>query len=242
MPLPPTHPYTGRDKRGDVAFHVILAVLGGAAALWGMATVPAEQLWLRALIGNGVWGVVLSVGLVAAMVDKDHLPPVRRTVVDGQPAHVLRTWDQKWWHTCGFDLGLLCTGIVMVVAGLAVGGKEGTAALVLAPVGLWFHVRFVLVALGRRRRQALWVTPDAVVLDTANGRARAPLHALVDVRLDDVGRVVLDAPGAVEWQPTPRVWRERAVPVDGDALTFDPTLTAHSAADLVVWLRARILT
>lgn len=239
MSWPATRPYALRDKRGDLAFHVVLAVLGSLGAAWGLATVPREQIWLRVLVWNGVWGVVLSTALVVLMLAKPHLPPVRRTVLDGEPAWVVRGWDHKWWHTCGFDLGLLCSGVAMVLAGLAAGGWEGTAALLVAPVGLWFHARFVLVLLRRRRRHALWVTADEVVLDTANGRVRVPAAAVADVRAEEDRLVVaLHAPASPDL--CPRAWREKGARLDGAELSLASRHTAHAAADLAAWVRHRL--
>lgn len=239
MSWPPARPYAGPDKRGDVAFHTILAVLGTAGVLWGLHSVPPEQVWLRAMIFNGFWGVGISVALVAEMVVRTQLPVMRRAVLDGEPAYVVRTWNQQWWHTCAFDLGLLLTGVGMVVAGLVVGGQEGRAALVVAPLGLWFHVRFVLVVLRRRRPRTLWLTPDEVVLDTPSGRARAPRASVSGVRADDGDRLVLTLREPAVRELCPRPWRERGSGEVG-TLVLDCTHSAHDAEGLAVWLRTRL--
>ena len=239
MSWPATRPYVLRDKRRDVALHVVLTVLGSMGAAWGLATVPQEQIWLRVLVWNGVWGVALSAALVVVMLAKPHLPRLRRTMLDGRPAWVVRSWDQAWWHTCGLDLGLLCSGVAMVLAGLAAGGREGLGAVLVAPLGLWFHVRFVLVVLGRRRRHALWLTADEVLLDSGDGRVRVPAAAVADVRAEEDRLVLaLRAPGVPE--QCPRGWREKGAALDGTELVLSARHTAHTAYDLAAWVRHRL--
>ncbi len=238
MPLPVARAYVSADKRGDVAFHCILAGLGAAGVIWGLSTVPEEQIWVRAMIFNGFWGVGISVALIAEMVVKPQLPVMRRATFEGEPAYVVRTWHHGWWHTCAFDLGLIVTGVVMVVAGLLVGGAEGRAALVVAPLGLWFHVRFVLVVLKRRRQRALWLTPDEVVLDGPSGRSWTSRASVTDVRAEEASVVLTLSTPAVR-DLCPRPWRERDA--EGpDRMVFDCTHSAHSADDLAAWLTERL--
>ncbi len=241
MSWPATRPYSGRDKRGDVAFHLILVVLGALGVAWGVATVPPERVWMRALIGNGAWGVILSIVLVVAMVSKAQLPSLRRTVFEGKPALVVRAWDQKWWHTCGMDLGFLCTGVAMALVGAVVGGAEGVTAVVLAPLGLWFHIRFVLVAARRRRRHALWITAQEVVLDTVSGRTRAPRTAVREVRVHgEADQLAIELRDPVDVDLCPKAWREKRVAASTHTLVFDCTHTAHRAADVAGWLQSRL--
>ncbi len=234
MTRPPAAGFAGREKWGEALVDLLLA---GAGVLLVAVAVPEldgtrpRGLWL--LVAYTVWAVAVTVVLALAVGATRRLPELSDEALDGRPAVVVRTWAAPWWHATALDAGLAVLGPALALTGFAAGGDWAVVGLLPGAVGLWFLGRVVLVLLGRRRRPALWLSDDEVVVDSYAGRARA---ARADVRTARGAgrRLVVTLDREATWVLVPRPWRGGGM--RRDTLVLDCADTAHRAADLAAWL------
>lgn len=235
MTPPAAIDFSGRAKWGEVAANLALAAGGviliriAAPELSGREPVG---LWLLVLYtGFAVTATLVLAGTVALTA---RLPVLEEdVVVDRRPATGVRSWVAPWWHANALDLGLALTGLALAAAGVRAGEDWALVGTVPGIVGLWFLVRVGLVLLGRRRRPALWLTADEVVVDSAVGRARVGRGDVARVR-GRGRRLVVELDGDATWSLSPRPWRR---PVTArDILVLDCSDLGHRAADLADWL------
>lgn len=234
MRLPPAVGHTGRAKWAEVTVDLMLAAAGGGLILLAVAQAPRPGpvgLWL--LVGYTAFAVGATLVLACVGALTSQLPTTQEVAVDGDPAVVVRTWAAPWWYGAALDLGLAVVGLALAGAGVAAGGELALLAAVPGLVAAWFGVRVALVLLGRRRRPALWLTRDEVVLDSSAGRARADRGSVRRVRSRG-RRLVVELDHEATWQLCPRPWRA-AVPAR-DILVLDCSATGHRADDLAAWL------
>lgn len=202
-----------------------------AVAAPGLDGTRPVALWL--LVAYTCWAVAVTLALAAAVALARQLPTVGPGRLDGVPTTVLRSSAAHWWHAVALDAGLAVLGPALAAAGIAAGGAWGLAGLLPGMVGLWFLGRVALVALGRRRRPALWVTDTEVVVDSYAGRARVD-RAGVRAATAVGRRLVLTLDRDAAWLLAPRPWRGTGV--RRDTLVLDCSDTGHRAADLAAWL------
>lgn len=234
MTRPAAERFAGRAKWGEALVDLLLA---GAGVLLVAVAAPELDgtrpigLWL--LVAYTCFAVVATVVLAVAVAITRRLPELSEATLDGTQAVVLRTWAAPWWHAVALDAGLAVLGLALAVAGFVAGGDWAVVGLLPGLVGLWFVGRVVLVALGRRRRPALWLTDAEVVVDGYAGRTRVPVGAVRSVR--SAGRrLVLTLDGEAERRLVPRPWRTGVGP--RDTLVLDCADTAHRASDVAAWL------
>jgi hypothetical protein len=236
MTRPPAVVFAGRAKWGDVVVDLALAAAGGLLVLVAAPELSGPRpvgLWL--LVLYTCFAVAVTLVLAVAVALTSQLPCLEDTVVDARPAVVLRSWAAPWWHSIALDLALAVLGIALATVGLAAGGGWAVLGALAGVVGAWFLVRVGLVVLGRRRRPALWLTAEEVVVDSPAGRARAPRGDVRAVRAR--GRsVVVELDRDATWVANPRPWRHRAPA--RDTLVVDCTDTGHRASDVADWLAA----
>ena len=238
MTRPAAATFSGRDKWGEAVVDLLLA---GAGILVLAVAVPSLDssgpvgLWL--LVAYTTAALAVTLALVVAVVLTRRMPALADATLDGRPAVVLRTWAPPWWHATVLDTGLAILGPALAVAGVVAGGGWAAAGLLPGLVGLWFVGRVALVVVGRRRRPALWLTADEVVVDSSAGRARAARTAVRTVRPSG-RRLVLALDRDAAWEPAPRPWRPSAT--RRDTLVMDCTDTAHRAGDLADWLAGEV--
>ena len=238
MTHPAAVPFSGRAKWGEVLVDVGLAALGGILLLVATPELSGREpvgLWL--VVVYTAYAVVVTVLLAAAVALTSRLPTLRDGEVDGRAAVGVCAWAAPWWHATALDLGLAVVGLALATAGVRTGGSWAVVGLAPGLLGLWFAVRVALTLLARRRRPALWVTDEEVVVDSAVGRSRAPRAAVSAVR--SRGRRLVceldrDATGA--W--CPRLWR-RTSP-SRRTLVVDCADVGHRAGDLADWLRSEL--
>lgn len=190
-----------RATWGETAVDLTLAAAGTLLA-WGvLAQVPREVVAVHALAWYTVVAVAATVVLAAARAATRRLPTLRRTRLDGAEAWRVRAWPGDWWHATFLDLGLVVLAGALTGLAVRAGGDWLVPGLLVAAGGAWFLVRVLLTVTGRRRNEAVWVTADAVVHDSAAGRARRPRAEVVDVRATGRGSwlvlVLLDGPSVV---------------------------------------------
>ena len=238
MTRPPAVGFSGRAKWGEVVVDVLLAAAGSvlvlvaAPELSGTGTVG---LWL--LVAYTCFAVAVTLVLAGAVAATSQLPCVEDGLVDGRAAVGVRSWAPPWWHAVALDAGLAVLGLALTVAGLAAGGAWAVVGSLAGMVGAWFLVRVGLVALGRRRRPALWLTDDELVADSPGGRARAPRDDVRTVRAR--GRnVVVELRREATWTASPRPWRRRTAA--RDTLVVDCADTGHRASDVAAWLAGEV--
>jgi hypothetical protein len=230
--------FAGRTKWGEVLGNLVLAALGVVLLLVAAPELSGREpvgLWL--LVLYTAYAVATTLVLAALVASTSRLPTLHEATLEGRPAVGVRAWAAPWWHANALDLGLAATGVALAAAGLAAGREWAVVGLLPGLVGLWFAVRVALVVLGRRRRPALWLTDDELVVDSPSGRARAARTSVREVRSRG-GRVVVELDGAATRQACPRAWR-RGTPSPA-ALVLDATDVGHRAADLADWLRAEV--
>jgi hypothetical protein len=238
MTRPAAVPFAGRARWGEVMVDLALAAVGVLLLLVAAPELSGREplgLWLL-VVYTGV-AVAVTVLLAGAVAVTRSLPVLRDAEVDGRAAVGVRAWAPPWWHANALDLGLAALGLALGVAGAREGGSWAVNGAVLALVGLWFAGRVVLVLVGRRRRPALWLTDDELVVDSALGRARAPRSAVHAVR-GRRGRLVVDLDRDATGTWCPRPWR-RTSP-SRRTLVLDCTDLGHRAADLERWLQAEL--
>lgn len=234
MTRPPAVGFSGRAKWGEVVVDLLLAAGGALLVLVAAPELSGTRpvgLWL--LVLYTCFAVAVTLVLAATVAATSQLPCLEDGVVDGRPAVVLRSWRAPWWHALALDLGLAVLGLALATVGLAAGREWAVVGTLVGVVGAWFLVRVGLVAVGRRRRPALWLTDDEVVADSPAGRARAPRADVRAVR--SRGRcVVVELQRDAAWVSTPRPWRRRTTA--RDTLVVDCADTGHRASDVAAWL------
>lgn len=234
--MPPVSPYRGRDKWGDVALDVSLAVLGGLLG-WGALTALGDVPFVRALgvYTAGAAGATLVLAVVRAGTRR--LPVLERE--EAGDSWVLRAWPGDWSHATLLDLGLGVLGVWLAALGLRAGGDLVAPAVAVGVAGAWFLVRVGLTVAGRRSRETLRVTPEQVVHDSPWGRVWCPRDAVVGVTARG-SRLVLRLDRPVEQRPCPRPWRRRRRGAADDEVVVDCSLTGHAAAGLARWCQDRL--
>ena len=231
-------PFSGRAKWGEVAADLVLAAGGSLLLLVAAPQLSGREpvgLWLLVLYTGFAVAVTLVLACVVALTSQ--LPSLGAATVAGRPAEGVRSWAAPWWHANALDLGLAVTGVALAAVALAAGGSGAVVAAVPGLVGLWFLARVGLVLLGRRRRPAMWLTADEVVLDSPSGRARAPRDSVRQVRCRGQ-RVVVELNRDAAWTLPPRPWRRRLEA--RDTLVLDCSDIAHRAPDLAHWLAEQV--
>jgi hypothetical protein len=238
MTHPAALPFSGRAKWGEVLVDVVLAALGGILLLVATPELRGREpvgLWL--VVVYTAFAVAATVLLAATVALTSRLPTLDDGEVDDRTAVGVRSWAAPWWHATALDLGLAVVGLALAAAGVRTGGSWAVVGLALGLLGLWFAGRVALVLVGRRRRPALWLTDDEVVVDSPAGRARAPRAAVGAVRSRGRRLVVeLDQDATGAWCPRP--WR-RTSP-GRRTLVVDCADVGHRAGDLADWLRAEL--
>lgn len=227
-------PFSGRARWGEVLGNVVLAALGGVLLLVAAPELSGREpigLWL--LVLYTAYAVAVTIGLALVVAGTSRLPTLGEATIEGRPAIGVRSWAAPWWHANALDLGLAVTGVALAVAGLTAGGSWALVAVLPGLGGLWFAVRVVLVAAGRRRRPALWLTDDEVVVDSPAARARAARTSVRGVRSHG-RRVVVEVDGEATCQPCPRPWRRGPLP--RTTLVLDAADMGHRAGALADWL------
>lgn len=240
MGTPPTIPYRGRRKWTDVAVTTCLAVLGGLLA-WGVLTQePGQYAPMRALATFTAVAAAATAALTLAQVVTRQLPPLRWERREGRDVASVHAWPGDWWHANVLDLGLGLLGATLAVMGVRAGRDWLVAGLVVGVVGAWFAVRVLLAVLGRRHNEALHVTGDAVVHESARGTARCARDQVVTVRARGESLVLLSAT-PVEVTACPRPWRLRRGRGTARTMVVDCSLMGHEARDLARWLESVVV-
>lgn len=237
MSQPEVVPLRGREKWGDVAFDLLLAALG-TALVWGVVTrIPAEAVAVQALALYTAYAVLVGVARAVARAATSHLPGLRPAHLGAEPALRVRAWPGDWWHAGALDLGLGVLGCWLGLTGARVGGEWLVPGLLVALTGAWFLVRVALALVGLRRNEALWLTHDALVLDSAAGRVRLRRDGR-EVAARGVGRrLVVESDELDQVSSCPRLWcagRRRHRP---GVAVLDTSGTGHRADTLADWLR-----
>ena len=232
---PPVSSYRGRDKWGEVALDVSLAVLGGLLA-WGALTGLGDVSFVRAL-GVYTAGAAAATLVLAAVRAGTRRLPVLEHEESGD--WVLRAWGGDWLHATLLDLGLGVLGVGLAALGLRAGGDLVAPAVAVGVVGAWFLVRVGLTVAGRRSRETLRMTPDRVVHDSLWGRVWCPREAVAGVTARG-SRLVLRLDRPVEQRPCPRPWRRGQRGAADDEVVVDCSRTGHAAAGLARWCQDRL--
>lgn len=230
--------FSGRTKWGEVVVDLVLAALGTVLVLVAAPELSGRGpvgLWL--LVLYTAYAVAVTLVLAAVVVATSRLPTLRESTLEGRPAVGVRSWAAPWWHATALDLGLAVTGLALAAAGLAAGGEWAVVGLLPGLVGLWFAVRVALVALGRRRRPALWLTDDELVVDSTSGRARAARTSVLHAR-GRGRRLVVEVDGPVTRRACPRPWRRGTLP--SSTLVLDTSDIGHRAEDLAGWVQDQV--
>jgi len=236
---PAIRPFTGRDKWGHVAMYAALSGLGLLLA-WGAWAVDHENTFLRVLVLYTLVGVALTAILAVALAFTGRLSTLREETFEGRPARVLQSWAGEWWHTIALDAALATGAFVLAGLGIRQGADLLWPGVVVGIVGLWWLVRIILSATGRRHREGLRLTADELVLESGEGRLRCPPGAVTGVTTrEDWGVVVGIRDGAVI-KHCPWPWRSRSRRLGEHIGVVDVGMTAHSNADVAHWLAGEL--
>lgn len=234
MTRPAAIAFSGRAKWGQVAADLALVAGGAILLLLAAPELSGREpvgLWLLVLYTG--FAVAVTLALTSTVALTTQLPLLEDGMVDGGTATGVRSWAAPWWHANALDLGLAVTGLALAAAGLAAGGEWAVTGAVPGLGGLWFLVRVALGLFGRRRRPALWLTADRVVVDSPAGRAHAGRAAVR--RVSGRGeRLVIELDRDATWSLCPRPWRRPVVA--RDTLVVDCSDIGHHAAALADWL------
>lgn len=208
----------GCDRRGEIAFHGGLFVVGVVVYTVGVSAAA----------------LVLAVALLLTR----RLPGWRDELMAAEPARGVRAWRGDWWFSTGVDAGLVVLGVVLIVMGVRDPQSWVAFTIPGAVVTGWFAVRLLLVATGRRRNEGIWLTDSHLVHDSADGRATVRRE---DVRAVVAGRVSLAVlvDTEVQRQGPPPGWRPLGRAPDRE-IRVDCHLTGPSAAQLEHWLRGEL--
>ncbi|QGG41768.1 hypothetical protein [Aeromicrobium yanjiei] len=233
--------FGGRAKWGAVATNLIIAALGTFLVVVAFVAVPADVHALRALGWYTVAATVLTVALAVALAATGRLPTVDRVDLDGEEARGVESWPWQWRYDLVIDLGLGAALLTVAGIGLVEGGSWLVPSVAVGLVGIWFLVRAILSASGRRRNEALWLTSSELVHDTVNGRERCGRASVTRVAAIDQ-YVVADIEGRTRHQPAPppRPWRRRRRLDNPRTVVFDTTLTGHTPQQMADWLRTEL--
>jgi hypothetical protein len=235
----PVRRFSGRAKWGEVAGNLGLAALGAVLVVVALVAVPSDVTAVRALVVYTAYATLLTLALAVAVATTRSLPAVAPARLDGQEASVARTWPGEWWYAVALDAGLAVLGVVLLVLGVSAGGAWAVLGLLAALVGLWFLVRVVLTVTGRRRREALWITPDEVVHDSPHGRERAAReHVTRARRIGDTPHLLVQLDGPLHSTRCPRPWRPRPNRLaDPGEIVLDTSWTGHDPDVVLAWVR-----
>lgn len=238
---PVVRPFRGRAKWDEVIGNLVLVVLGALAVTLVLVAVPADVLPIGVTVGYTVVAGLATAALAVATATTRRLPGLGEARLDGEPALVVRGWSGEWWYHLVLDSALVVLAGVLVALGLAADPSWRVPSLVLTVPGAWFLVRVLLTLTGRRRNEALWLTPDEIVHDTSWGRERVRRDQVVRVRASTVAPdLVLHVDAPVRRQLCPRPWRQRVGSPSG-RVVVDCSRMGHEVTDLADWLREELV-
>lgn len=233
MQTPPSRPFRGGAKWGEVAGNAALVVVGGGLVAVAYVAVPPEVTAIRVLAWYTAGAVLATAVLAIALALTRRLPVLHTSELAGAPALAVRSWRGEWWHTTALDAGLAVASAALLALGVRAGGGWAALGLLAAAVGAWFGGRVVLTVSGRRHPEALWLTPDEVVHDAPWGRERVRRDQVRRVRSATTSDHVLIEADAPRREPCPRPWRRA---LRGGTIEVDCSWTGHAAEDLAAWL------
>ncbi len=241
MDRPPARSFRGRAKWGEVVGNLVLAALGGALAWAAFTIAPPEAVAMRALGWYTVAAALATLALAAGFAVTKQLPEVGAARLEGVVALVARAWRGEWWYATAIDSSLALLAGVLAVLGVAAGGSWVLPALLVVLPGLWFLVRVVLTLTGRRRSEALWLTPVEVVHDATWGRQRTRREHITRVRgVGGTPYLLLDLAGPMHWELCPRGWRQGRIGAGATQIMVDCAMMGHDTDDLAAWLRREL--
>lgn len=228
----------GRERRTEIAFHLGLLVVGVTFAV-GVGAAPigdylAVQIIVVYTILVGVAAGVLAVALLLTAA----LPGVSERQIDGERGRGFHAWRGDWIFSVGVDIGLVVLGVVLIVLGVRDVESWAPFTIPGAAVTAWFAVRVLLVVTGRRRNEALWLTDEHLVHDSADGRARLRRDDVSAIVSGKVSMVVL-AERPVDRQGPPPGWRPYGR-AQANELRIDCALTGPTAEQLQRWLEDQL--
>lgn len=226
---PPSRPFEGRAKWGDVLGNGTLAALGGGLAVGALVAIPDAPPAMQALIAYTLAASAATLVLAVATAATRQLP----TLHEGR----VRSWAGEWWYAVALDLGLAALAATLVAIGLDAGQGWLVLSLLVAVVGAYFAVRALLALTGRRRREGLWVSPDEVGHDAPWGTERVRRDQVARVRASTAADdLVIEVDGPIDRRPCPRPWRRGRVGAGPQRIVVDCSRTGHRAADVAEWL------
>ncbi|KGN30760.1 hypothetical protein N802_06015 [Knoellia sinensis KCTC 19936] len=231
----PTRPFDGRDKWGHVAMYAAIAAIGLLLA-WAAFTVDSENTFLRTLVAYTLVGVVLTLALSAAAAVTRHLPTLRESTFEGEPARGVHAWSPEWWHTNAVDLALAVGAFTLAFLGIRQGLDLRLPGIIVGVVGLWWLVRAALSLTSRRNNHGFWLTADELVLESGEGRVRCPRHEVTAVSTRSTWGLVVGMKDGVSFERCPWPWRRRSALLGRHHAVVDLTMTAHDLEDVAAWL------
>jgi hypothetical protein len=231
-----TTSYDRRARRADLGADLAILVVGLAGAAVILTQVPADVVAMRALAVYALFAALGAGVLAVARLRTRTFPGLREATVDGRPARGVRAWSGPFVHSVSLDVGLVALGAVVSSIGVASGSAWAALWVPALVATAWFAVRVVLVLVGRRRVDALWLTDQHVVHDSAAGRARIPRTDVESVRPWS-GGLFVDGPTSRSGPPLGFRAGARARPGE---LRVDTSLMGVGPHDLAAWLRAQL--
>lgn len=229
-----------REARAHLA---IAAAAGLAAYALHRQDLPADQVFFRSIVWFTMLAAVSTLLYVVAVLGVRRFPTVREARLDGRPAVLLPTWGGLWWLTTALDAALLAltAGWVFLAWTSDAPDRPVLVGIALLPFA-WFAGRWVTRALGRCRREALWVTEEEIVHDSERGRTRIDRADVARVQgWDDADGAATDVVAVTTRSPQRRTFGPRLLtlargPRSAMRTTVQTTRTAHPAPAIAAWL------
>ena len=224
--------------------HLAIAAAAGAGAFaLHRQDLPDDQLFFRSIVWFTVLAAAVTLAYVVSVLVVRSFPVAREARLDGRPAVLLPTWPGPWWLTTALDAGLLAlTGFWVLLAWTSdVPDRPLLVVLALVPFA-WFAGRWVVRALGRCRREALWVTEDEIVHDSERGRSRVDRADVVRVQgWDDADGATTDVVAVISRVAARRAFGPRLLtlnrsPRSATRTSIETTRMAHPAPAIAEWL------
>lgn len=240
--MPSPAPFTGWAKWKQAL--PLLGIAAGAALYVVIiaVAVPRDVTAMWVLAGYTFLAGLVCLGVALALLLARQLPTARETVLDGQPAVLLRAWRGTWWFDLFLDTGIGALGLTLGVLGLLEGGEWVPWSVLALLAGAWFLARPILAMLGRRHNEALWVSAEEVVHDTSWGRERCRRSDIDRViRLLDSSTLIIVVDGQITRELCPRPWRPRPRK-RMDNIAVDCSLMGHDTGELIAWLQEGLPT